>query len=82
MSSDDVVKLGKDLDKKSSCGITDIPVGVIKHSAITFSKPISHLLNYCVTKNCLPNEWKFAIFTPLYKLRLYKLSDFNNYRAI
>lgn len=81
MSTDDVIKLIKDLDKKSSCGITDIPVGVIKHSAITLSKPICHLLNYCLTNNCLPNEWKFAIVTPLYKQKG-ELSDFNNYRGI
>jgi hypothetical protein len=29
----------------------------------------------------LPNEWKFAIVTPLYKQKG-ELSDFNNYRGI
>ena len=31
--------------------------------------------------NCIPNEWKFAIVTPLYKNKG-DLSDFNNYRGI
>ena len=42
---------------------------------------MSELFNFCITNNCLPNEWKFAMVTPLYKNKG-DLSDFNNYRGI
>ena len=76
-----VEKLINDLDNKSSCGISDIPISIIKFSAKTLSLPLSELFNFCITNNCLPNEWKFAMVTPLYKNKG-DLSDFNNYRGI
>ena len=58
-----------------------IPISIIKFSAKTLSLPLSELFNFCITNNCLPNEWKFAMVTPLYKNKG-DLSDFNNYRGI
>ena len=76
-----VEKLINDLDNKSSWGISDIPISIIKFSAKTLSLLLSELFNFCITNNCLPNEWKFAMVTPLYKNKG-DLSDFNNYRGI
>ena len=40
VSSEDVLKLIRDHDNNSSCGITDKSVAVIKHSATTLCKPL------------------------------------------
>ncbi len=81
ITTDAIEKYIKELDSNSSCGISDIPVSIIKYSALTLSKPISNIVNFCIVNNCIPNEWKFAIVTPLYKSKG-ELSDFNNYRGI
>jgi hypothetical protein len=81
VSAELVEKIISELDNASSSGITDIPISIIKYSSKILSQPISDFINFCLMNNCIPNEWKFAIVTPLYKNKG-DLSDFNNYRGI
>jgi len=76
VSAELVEKIISELDNASSSGITDIPISIIKYSSKILSQPISDFINFCLMNNCIPNEWKFAFVTPLYKNKG-DLSDFN-----
>jgi hypothetical protein len=67
VSAELVEKIISELDKASSSRITDIPISIIKYSSKILSRPISDIINFCLMNNWIPNEWKFAIVTPLYK---------------
>ena len=54
---------------------------IIKHSKSKILPVLVHLFNYCLDKQEIPCEWKYAIVTPLYKGKG-KKSDCNNYRGI
>jgi hypothetical protein len=80
-TSDSMAKLIGSLDTSSSAGYTEIPVCVMKHSIKFFSKHLSSLINYCLSSNQIPDDWKTAVVTPLYKHKGDK-SNCNNYRGI
>ena len=70
----------KALDNSSSCGITEIPVSVIKNSAEVIAPCLTSLLNDCITKQNIPKDFKCAIAFPLFKKGDPSLCD--NYRGI
>jgi hypothetical protein len=55
------------MDGSSSVGITEIPVSIVKYSKVFFSQHLAELFNYCIVDNCIPDDWKVAVVTPLYK---------------
>ena len=80
-TKEDVIFAAKKIDSNSSCGITQIPVKVIKHCIDVIAPTFAKLLNFFVKKNDIPSELKCAIVTPLFKNK----GDANspdNYRGI
>ena len=80
-SSDDVIHAVKLIDGNSSCGVTDIPVKVIKHCIDGISPVFAKLINHFVLNNSIPSELKCAIVTPLFKNKGSATSP-DNYRGI
>ena len=75
-----VKKLLMKLSNDSSPGLSGIPVKVMKHSEVLV-KPFTKMINNCIITKTIPDEWKSAVVTPLYKSKGEK-SDVNNYRGI
>ena len=64
----------------SSPGMTGIPVKVLRACADSISPFLCRLFNDCVTQCRFPDEFKFALVTPLFKKG--SSHDMNNYRGI
>ena len=62
-----VLEAIKTLDNSSSCGITEIPVSVIKNSGEAIVPFLTQFLNSCITSGKIPNDLKCAIAFPLFK---------------
>ena len=75
-----VQKLLAKLNNESSAGSSGIPVKVIKNSE-SLIKPITLIINDCILNCNIPEEWKSAVVTPLYKSKGDK-NEINNYRGI
>ena len=78
---DDVILAIDKLDSDSSCGITNIPVKIIKHCKKVVAKLFCPLLNDFITKGAIPDVLKCAICTPLFKKKGY-INCPDNYRGI
>jgi hypothetical protein len=78
---DEVKTIIDNLQSSSSPGISQIPTVVLKFSAPILSKILVDFINHAIINCEIPNEWKIAIVSPLYKNKGDK-SDPNNYRAI
>ena len=70
----------KSLDNNSSCGITELPVLVIKRSAENFAPFLTELFNYCLKSGTIPLDLKCAIAFPLFKKGNPLI--FDNYRGM
>ena len=70
----------KQLDSSSSCGITGIPVKVIKHCAEVLVPILSNLFNFFLNSSSIPTEFKSAKETTLFKNGAKDSCD--NYRGI
>ena len=66
-SINDVKKYISSLDNNSSAGVSNIPVKVIKFCKDELSPYLTDLFNCCINSGVIPDEWKMAIVTPLYK---------------
>jgi hypothetical protein len=69
------------LDESSSAGISGISVKILKETAEHTSPFLCCLFNDCVTQCIFPDEFKFALVTPLFKGKG-SPHDMNNYRGI
>ena len=78
---DEVVKALQDLDITASPGAVDISTKVLKNCATELGPVLTDLFNFCLDKGEIPDEWKVAYVTPLYKGKGSK-SDISNYRPI
>lgn len=76
-----VAELINSLDSSNSPGSTLIPCKVIKASVSKLAPIITYMFNKCLNENKIPNDWKTAVVTPLYKNKG-ENSDINNYRGI
>ena len=77
----EVLELIKGLDNSSSPGITGVPVKVIKHCAPSLSRIFCKFINKVIESGTIPNEWKYAIVTPLFKGKGAS-TNFDNYRGL
>jgi hypothetical protein len=75
-----VIEAIKSLDSSSSCGITEVPVSVIKNSAEVLAPFLTSIFNECITSGKIPKDLKCAIAFPLFKKGDSSLCD--NYRRI
>ncbi|CAF1031629.1 unnamed protein product [Brachionus calyciflorus] len=64
-----------------SPGVTGIPRRLLKKLMKNISKVLNQIFNNCIITGIIPDEWKTAVVTPLYKNKESK-SDLNNYREI
>lgn len=80
-TADIILKYLSKLEEKSSPGISGIPVKLLKACAPLLSNFLCELFNDCVQSKCFPNEFKFAVVTPLFKNKG-EATDMNNYRGI
>ncbi len=77
------VELVKDLIKKmphSSPGSSGISIKVLKLLPDCFPAIFTKLFNYCISTNSIPDDWKMALVTPLFKKG--ESTSLNNYRGI
>lgn len=76
-----VAKLLSQLDTSTGPGVSGIPVKVLKHSHTELAPVVTNLFNQCITTQAIPDEWKLAVVTPLFKSKGVP-TDMNNYRGI
>ena len=76
-----VNKLLNDLIETSGPGITGISAKVLKASNEVLSPMLTEFFNLCLKTQKMPDEWKTAICTPLFKNKG-QSNDVNNYRSI
>lgn len=76
-----ITKLIENLNSSTSAGISDISVKVFKKSVLILAPMISHIINECISSGTIPDEWKCAVVTALFKNKG-ALEDVNNYRGI
>ena len=76
----EVIKLVTSLPQ-SSPGISGISSKVLKLAPSILIPVYTKLFNHCISTNSIPENWKSAIVTPLYKNKG-KATELNNYRAI
>ena len=69
------------VNNDTSPGCTEIPIKVLKMNIDVLAQPLLEIINHCIIDNTIPDDWKIAIVTPLYKNKGDK-SDMNNYRGI
>ena len=78
---EEVENLISELSENSGPGYSAIPTKLIKATAKSLSPFISGLFNKCLIESKIPDDWKMAIVTPLFKNKGSE-TDVNNYRSI
>jgi hypothetical protein len=71
----------RDLDNTTGPGISGLPVKLFKKLHHQICGIITDLFNDCLESNSIPDKWKTAVVTPLYK-KSGATDDINNYRGI
>ena len=74
-----VDKLLSKLDTSCGPGVSGISTKVLKAAHEELAPVVTELFNKCIETKTIPNEWKLAVVTPLYKSKGIK-TDLNNYR--
>jgi hypothetical protein len=77
----DIENVLDELPSSSSPGHVGIHVKVLKAMPDIFCPILNYIFNSCLELRKIPEDWKIALVTPLYKNKGEK-SDPNNYRAI
>ncbi|CAF1091926.1 unnamed protein product, partial [Brachionus calyciflorus] len=80
-NGNEVTELLSDISSTSGPGICGIPTKILKNSSSKFKSIIAYLLNISILTKTIPNDWKTAVITPLYKNKG-ALNDLNSYRGI
>ena len=68
------------LKRKKATGMDDLPAGMLKDSADNITKPLHYIVNLSLKTSTVPNAWKEAKVTPVYKSG--DTSSVENYRPI
>ena len=77
----EVLELLMDLSESSGPGFAGIPTKLLKKVSNLIAPFLSTLINKCLMSGIIPNDWKVALVTPLYKNKGDE-NDMNNYRSI
>ena len=81
LSTSSIMKYINQLPNSSSAGITEIPTKVLKQASEYLLLPLTKIYNCCLHTGIIPDDFKVAVVTPLYKNKGDK-ADINNYRGI
>ena len=55
------------LKRNKSSGLDELPPGMLKDCASYISQPLCHILNLSIKNSTVPNLWKLAKITPIFK---------------
>ena len=77
---DNVVKTMQNLKDKSSYGVDNIPVKILRDGCEILAKPYHILLNKIYNQKVIPEQWKTSRILPLYKKG--NKNQVENYRPI
>ena len=80
VTSEEVRKLLQDLNVNKATGPDGIPPRILSLAATELSIPIAILFQKSISTGSLPNEWKMAHVTPIFKKG--SKSAVNNYRPV
>ena len=75
-----VCKMLSTLDKSKATGLDNIPARFVSDAAEQITPSIAHIINNSITQGKVPQEWKVAKVTPLYKKG--NKTDSGNYRPV
>ena len=81
IESEEFIKCFNQMDSSKSAGITGIPIKILKAVSDKIGPILLDFFNYCLYISHIPNDWKYAIVTPLYKKKGLP-TIINNYRGI
>ena len=76
----EVFKNLKNLNRKKSIGLDDLPPGLFKDAASVIARPLTHIINLSLSTGIVPGDWKKGKIVPIYKSGSIKNVD--NYRPI
>ena len=68
------------LETSKASGLDNIPPHLLKDDAEVISKPLTQIINASLSQGVVPQEWKYARVTPLFKKK--ESTDMDNYRLI
>ena len=80
VSTTDVYKLLRKLQKKKAGGMDDLPPRFLKDIAPCLAEPLAYLINLTFTTGIIPDDWKTGKITPVFKSG--SKSNMDNYRPI
>jgi len=80
ITHEDILEATSKLKNGASPGIDNISSNLLKKYINFLVKPLTHLFNLCITQNKIPDVFKVAIITPIYKKGLTSL--ISNFRPI
>jgi hypothetical protein len=69
------------ISDSSGAGISELATKIIKSASTTLIPILTRLFNMAITTSTIPNEWKTAVVSPIYKNKGAK-TDPNSYRGI
>ena len=81
IESEEFIKCFNQMDSSKNAGITGIPIKILKAVSDKIGPILLDFFNYCLYISHIPNDWKYAIVTPLYKKKGIP-TIINNYRGI
>ena len=67
-------------DSNKAPGYDNIPMAVVQHSIGIISRPLTHIINLCISHSIVPDEMKIARVSPLFKFG--DQEAFTNYRPV
>ena len=80
VTTTDVYKLLRKLQKKKAGGTDDLPPRFLKDIAPCLAEPLSYLINITFKTGIIPDDWKTGKITPVFKSG--SKSNMDNYRPI
>lgn len=76
----DILRIIKHLKNKNSFGFDEVSTSVIKFVSEVIAKPLTHIINTCISSGIYPDKLKTTIIKPLHKKN--NKEDMTNYRPV
>ena len=79
-SQSEIIEIATGFDSNKAPGYDNIPMAVVRHSMGIISRPLTHIINLCISHGMVPEEMKIARVIPLFKSG--DQEAFTNYRPV